>query len=395
MIILACLLSFIGLSSSECVLDSSTPHISKEASLHKHLIANYKISKQPTRMKNVSVNIRFLLKTFQFFNEEEEFLVHSWVFVSWHDDCLTWKPEEYDSIDNTLIKTMHIWTPQIAMDNELAFEYGIFYSPLQRCQVFHTGLVACVPRVTDIVTCNSVLDNWPYDIQTCNLIYTIKNNVSLSYPSSKPITMLGAEYGTGWTIVAYAYTHPENLKDKFTLSITVERTAALLAAINVSPAILIAVLGVGALFIDVRNTLRVYLLCFCLACNFTFVQIINENIPKGGVGSPKVLMFLRNSILMTAISVVVTFALKNLRKYTKPTPTWVIQINDFVTKDARKKFIWPKWEADCCEDESTKKIMEDWNTFSFVSNFFLLIAYLLCYFILFLIYIPNPTPVTI
>ncbi|XP_041983903.1 acetylcholine receptor subunit beta-type unc-29-like [Aricia agestis] len=386
-------ISFLSLSSSDCILDSSTAYISKEISLNDDLMKKYGDCHQVMENTTVTVSLRFAVKTFKFLHDN--FILHSWAFLSWHDDHLTWNPEDYDGIHSVSVSIMTIWTPQIHLDNELEFETEILDPPILNCKVSYMGIVSCIPKVTHIIQCISVLNNWPYDTQTCTFNYTVKNNVKLSYPPSKAVSTVGAEYATGWIIVAYEYTHPDELIDTMSVVLTIERVAALLAAINVIPLVTVAVLCVTAIFIDVNKTLRVFMLCFSLACDFVFVQTINENIPRGGIGAPKVLNFLKASIFMTAITIVATFALRNLRKKTKPTPTWVNIVNDFLLKNSIKTFIGPIWDPELHEDDTIKKSLQDWNTFTYILNSVNIVTYIIIYFVLYLIYIPRPIPVIV
>lgn len=198
------------------------------------------------------------------------------------------------------------------------------------------------------------------------------------------------EYGAGWNILDTLFEVSSNLSNKATLTLVIERAAVGLAAFNVIPLIVIVILNITVIIIDVINDARVYISSFCLLCHLMFMQTMNDHIPVNGTDAPGVLIFLRTSLVLCAISIAMAFIMKYLRRTKHETPAYILKFNEFFIKDSRKNLIWPKWKAEVGEQEHINKTLEEWTVFANVLNSLNLVIYSVLYSILYIVYMPRP-----
>ncbi|XP_041984072.1 acetylcholine receptor subunit beta-type acr-2-like [Aricia agestis] len=313
MIILMCFIAiFIHVSSSEC--NKRTP--TWEEKLRRD-IPNY-ILHPNQQCVNSTVAIHFNLRYYTFDEKTQEFYIYSYMMLKWFDDSLKWNPKDYGGIDRTTVRTAMIWTPKIIQmddDSDIFISLHNFYT--SSCMVYHDGTVTCIPEMRHSGECQSRMKDWPYDTHICQIKF-VEKDVRITRNGTTGISTKDAKESAGWNIILSAYTESDEKPDEITLTFVIKRAADGLAAIFVIPLIVIAALNITAILIDIDNILRVHVLVFCL---ISCVNFVTENYPKFGSDVPKILIFLRTSFFLSALSIFFTYIFKNLRKKTNPPPS--------------------------------------------------------------------------
>ncbi|XP_068624779.1 neuronal acetylcholine receptor subunit beta-2-like [Battus philenor] len=398
MIVFPCVLIFYIIhltKGDDCVIDNRSPYTAWDQQLRKELIPCADKSKPPNA-NNTNVSARFQLKSFYFDDNLINFHANIWLHQAWNDPRLKWDPKEYDGITELVISNRNIWTPDLMQYKTTTFQefYNIEYF-IAPCTVSNTGFVTCVLRRVLESVCSVDLKDWPYDTQNCTFKFgkvTKSDLVTFVFNSTRIVSMFGAEYGPGWNIIDYSDTKYPNGMIQFDFSFILERQAEGLGAIVVVPPLVLAAITLLSMTLNVESRVRLSILCFSLLNHFFFLQEISSDIPKLGLNTPTVLIFLRSSVVITLVAIGITFVLSNLYKRTIPPHNYILILNEKVFETYGKYLIWPRWKPyklDESNQDVNSKFASTWSDFSSLINFVSMFTIAIVYMIMFFAYIPR------
>lgn len=380
--------------SEECVLDRKSLNVAYDTKLKKDLLCNYNSLIPPKLNETNQIYTYFIVRSFKFDNNEEVLTMYLWADLSFKDDRLKWNPADYDGITLTRFNPYEIWTP-ILKHKYSTYIYGPF--SFTSCDVRNDGSVNFVIRLLVETECSTKLRNWPYDTQSCTVQFGEhykSSKVVYTYNGTKGLWTIDAEYGAGWTIIDYKAKEDNKSDIQLSLTFIFEREAVGLAAMIVIPSIIVFTLTITSLLLDVKGRIRLFIGCFNLLNHYNLIWEISEEIPKHSEETPSVLLFIRGSLILTTILVVLTFVLSYLVKTEMPTPAWITNLNGLVLKSKLNYVVWPRWSS---HDNIVKisediglKAAEEWMDFANIVNSFCLILFFLVYIILFSVYMPSP-----
>ncbi|CAG9575763.1 unnamed protein product [Danaus chrysippus] len=403
-----------GLASSECPVDRDID-LHDEARLHRDLTCPYNGDYRPVKdhKNTVVVKIRLALKYMTFDSTEEKITIHSWVALNWQDEFLKWNPSDYGNINEIQLESHEVWSPRLALFNADANSY-----PSDRiyttCLLTNNGLMTCVPQLAHTGICRTSLSRWPYDEQNCTLYFGswmhTGEQVNFTFYNSRPVVLDDFQNAPGWKLLKVVN---ERLPGKYTCcpnstypmlkyTFILRREAAGPAAIVVIPSIVLVLITLSSLLLDVKDNIRLMLVCFSLFGHFTFITEIGYIVPKLSSDTPIILLFVRDSMIVTLVGILETLLLMSLRKRVVPAPTWIVSVNRLVTSGPGKYVVFT--EFDPCEglegktitDEGTANTSEDrtrinmdWINFANFVNSCVFIISFVVYLILVCTYIPR------
>ncbi|CAB3237193.1 unnamed protein product [Arctia plantaginis] len=384
-----------------------------ESRLNNDLLCAYNYDSRPVKdhKSSIEVSVRLALKYISFDSLEETFTVHSWVGMMWQDEFLTWIPSDYGNIEKAQLESHRIWTPRMALYNADPTTYPSdqIYTT---CLVTHEGVVTCVPHIAHSGICRTTLRKWPYDMQNCTLYFGSWMNtgeqVNYTFYKQRSIIRDDFQDGPGWKLLDVI---PERLPGKYSCcpnntypmlkyTFMLKRIAAGPAAMVVVPSVVIVMLTLISLVLDVRDNIRLVLICFSLYGHFTFLTEIGYQIPKHSADTPIILLFLRDSMIVTVVGIFETLLLMYLRRQVTTAPGWIISLNRLVKSGPAKYVVFT--EFDQSELGDTKNLTEDntnvgeekasarvdWIQFANLLNSALFIVAVVVYFVLICVYIP-------
>ncbi|GBP21441.1 Acetylcholine receptor subunit alpha-like 2 [Eumeta japonica] len=380
---------------------------SNEKRLQKDLLCSYQTDFRPVvnHTQAVNVKVRFALKYIAFDQQEEVFTIHSWVAMSWKDEFLSWTPSDYGNIEEIQLGSHEIWTPELALFNADASSYQSesFYTT---CLVKKDGVVMCVPHLAHSGICSTRLRYWPYDTQKCTLYFGswmhTGEQVNFTFYQEMPVILDEYQPGPGWKLLDVKNVRlpgnysccPNNTYPMLKYTFKLQREAAGPAAIVVVPSLVIVSMTLTSLLLDVKDNTRLVLACFSLFGHFIFLTEIGYDIPKHSADTPVVLLFLRDSMLVTLGAVILTLGLMALRRRTEPPPAWLKNIHLRITTGPARYVVFtefdpadskPLTENDLNEDSS--RIRSDWMQVANVINSVIFLVTFLIYLILLFSYI--------
>lgn len=396
-------------AEDECPAERE-PTLHNEAKLHKDLFCAYTYYDfRPVKdhKSTVDVKVRFAIKYISFDAQEETFTLHSWVALSWKDEFLPWNPANYGDIKEIQVESHEFWTPRMALFNADAnmINSDQIYTT---CLVASDGTVSCVPHLTHSGICRTSLRRWPYDEQNCTLYFGswmhTGEQVNFTFFEKNPVMTDDYQDGPGWKLLKVTH---ERLPGKYAglsnstypmlkYTFVMRRVAAGPAAIVVVPSFVIVCLTLFSLLLDVKDNVRLLLICFSLYGHFMFLTEIGYNIPKHSAETPILLSFVRDSMVVTLVGILETLLLMCLRRKVDPAPMWVVKINRLVSSGPGRYAVFTEFDPSDIKvlkedtagssDDSPQAV--DWMQFASILNSLCFIVAALTYFILVLAYIP-------
>lgn len=402
----------VTLVSCDCPPEREEP-THHEAKLHKDLLCAYNYDFRPVKDHKVSitVKVRFAIKYISFDALEETFTLHSWVALTWKDELLNWTPADYGDIKETQMESHEIWTPRMALFNADATMYQSdqIYTT---CLLASDGTVTCVPHIAHSGICRTSLRSWPYDVQNCTLYFGSWMNtgeqVNFTFYNKQPVVKDDFQDGPGWKLL---YVVNERLPGKYNCcpnstypmlkyTFVLKRLAAGPAAIVVVPSIVIVLLTLVSLAMDAKDNTRLMLICFSLYGHFMFLTEIGYDIPKHSSDTPIILLFLRDSMVVTLVGIIETLFLMYLRRRKLPAPDFIVTVNRLVASGPGKYVVFSEFDPSDAID--TKELTGhssdindkppatiDWIQFANLLNRLNFIVVVLIYLVLIGTYIPR------
>ncbi|XP_014360538.2 neuronal acetylcholine receptor subunit alpha-10 [Papilio machaon] len=404
-----------------CYADDTCPSerdqpLHDEAKLHKDLLCAYNVDNRPVtdHKKTVTVKLRVVLKYISFDSLEETFTLHSWMALTWKDEYLKWTPSNYGGIKEIQIESHEIWTPRLALFNADAslYQSDNIYTT---CLLDSDGAVTCVPPVAHSGICRTSLRRWPYDTQNCTLFFGswmhTGEQVNFTFYNNSPIVMDDYQNGPGWRLTNVLNERmpgkysccPNSTYPMLKYTFMLKREAAGPAAIVVVPSIAIVILTLTSLVLDIKDNTRLFMICFSLFGHFIFLTEIGYDIPKHSADTPIILLFVRDSMIVTLAGVVVTLVLMSVRRRVVPPPAWLAAANRLVTSGPGKYVVFT--EFDPCDTTEVKTLSDDgngsnlneeksrtaseWILFANLLNSVVFIVALIVYLVLIISYIPR------
>ncbi|XP_078692633.1 neuronal acetylcholine receptor subunit alpha-10-like isoform X2 [Branchiostoma floridae x Branchiostoma belcheri] len=92
------------------------------------------------------------------------------VHMHWKDDYMTWDPADFGGMTSANFPSEALWTPKINLQNKAGDTDGSL-EPLDDLKVFWDGRVVSVHPGTLYSSCRLRLQHFPFDTQTCTLLF--------------------------------------------------------------------------------------------------------------------------------------------------------------------------------------------------------------------------------
>lgn len=384
----------------ECLIDNRSLKNVWEERLHDKLMCNYNSWLPPEPLNgsdSIVVSLRFIVKSFKFVSEKQEFSIFTWPYITWKDTRLKWNASNYEDIDETVMDSGKLWIPGIMPYNSISDSYAdrYRYDPFMPCNVNSDGSVSCLSEIKFQAKCATDLNDWPFDTQVCSLEFGAwavqRYRVRLDF-GIKAVSFIGPGSldGADWDIIDYSQEENQDAVRQLKIYFTIMRHTEMLAAIVIYPSILLSVLTLLTLFLDVRCTNRLFVACFSLACHFFFLSELAMDIPVHSKDSPRILLYFRGSVIMTMTSIVLTYLLKFLCEMEAPVPNFIAIANEYAYKTYGKYVFHPRWGV--ASDDVDKIVhVKAWTDFANMLNSIWIFVCLMIYVIMCCVFIPSPS----
>ncbi|XP_059181175.1 5-hydroxytryptamine receptor 3A-like [Centropristis striata] len=100
--------------------------------------------------------------------KDQKFVSYLWIDMIWHDENVTWNPDDFCNITNINVPTEVVWTPDLTIEEMTEKDKAL---PSPYVWVFNNGKI--FQRISMVVTstCKMEVYKFPFDVQSCNLSF--------------------------------------------------------------------------------------------------------------------------------------------------------------------------------------------------------------------------------
>ncbi|KAM8729688.1 5-hydroxytryptamine receptor 3A-like [Acanthopagrus schlegelii] len=168
--------------------------------LFMHLYPEGKVQNTMTRpVKNhttpTQVTLDVLIYAILDMNEKDQkFISYVWIDMLWHDEYISWNPEDFCGIENITIPTKQLWTPDLTIE-EMTGENKASASPY--VIVYNHSEVWLRNDMMVVSICKMNVYKFPFDTQSCDLSFksTIYSNKEMRF-----LPWVNSSRSTNWTL---------------------------------------------------------------------------------------------------------------------------------------------------------------------------------------------------
>ncbi|XP_029656644.1 neuronal acetylcholine receptor subunit alpha-5 [Octopus sinensis] len=272
----------------------------------------------PATDEAVHVELEFMIHNIELNEQERKFTIDAYFSQKWKDVTLRWNASDYDKIQIIRLPVRNFWSPDIVLFNH----QGLTNPPPHDAVVFSSGEVLYVPRITESAVCALAMSKFPFDTQTCKLVFGswAYNSLEVNI-SSSPRSVISEDYvpNEKWEIVSteseienrqYACC-PESYMT-YIMTFTLRRHFVYSCQVLIFPAIIIAAL-IPFMFLlpsesKERITLGIALIVVCVMQ----INVINNSLPKGYSTTPVILTYHVLTLFLVALSVILSIFILNI-----------------------------------------------------------------------------------
>jgi hypothetical protein len=277
----------------------------------------------------IEVYIGFELVSIQEFKEvKEQLSVAAIIRAHWIDEYMTWDPTDYGGLDQLVIESDNVWTPNLVLLNTVEKLKKIGDS-WQLIRFLPDGFAYYFPGDVFSATCQVDVTYYPWDRHKCSFSIApwaqSETEIIFSPIGDKVFTTYFSENGI-WHFYNSSIGHtPGSFFIDFTLYLKRKPVFVLLNV--VLPIIFMAFLNTLVFAIPVESGERISYSITVLLALAVFLTFVGDNLPK--TSSPMSLFgYYLLIVLIISISITLT-TIFNMRLYHKdeniPIPDWIVR----------------------------------------------------------------------
>ncbi|KAJ8688545.1 hypothetical protein QAD02_024340 [Eretmocerus hayati] len=343
--------------------------------LYDDLLSNYNRLIRPVLNNNDTVVVKLGLRLSQLIelNLKDQILTTNvWLEHEWQDHKFKWDPSEYGGMTELYVPSEHIWLPDIVLYNNADGEYGV--TTMTKAILHWDGKVTWTPPAIFKSSCQIDVRYFPFDQQTCFMKFgswtydgfqiDLKHINSQEGQSHVSIGIDLREYypSVEWDILSvpaerhekyYSCCHEPYIDIFF--NITLRRKTLFYTVNLIIPCVSISYLSVLAFYLPADSGEKIALCINILLSQTMFFLLISEIIPSTSLALPLLGKYLLFTMILVALSVVVTIVILNIH-YRKPSThkmaPWVREV--FIRRMPR--WLWMRVPEDLLEDLAAHKI---------------------------------------
>ncbi|XP_038064762.1 neuronal acetylcholine receptor subunit alpha-6-like [Patiria miniata] len=289
----------------------------------------YDMLGRPATAPNHSVVVDLALNMYGLISMDEKAQVMtaaSWLKLTWHDYRARWDPMDYDNITHLSLGQSEIWTPKILLTNEASDR---IHNPVPE-SVFLAllkwdGTVELQGPVIHKTHCAMQLSEFPFDRQTCGLIFASQNmprDMMTLRPGASQMNNL--EITSQWRPLGLVGNVVEYVFDSQTYhALLVEFTAERLPHYNLMnvalPSGAMAFISLWVFWLPPESGEKVSMAVSMLLGQAVFWLVVIESLPiTGGQGTPILLSSIESNFLVGGLAILLSVV--TVRVHHRPGP---------------------------------------------------------------------------
>ncbi|XP_061562223.1 5-hydroxytryptamine receptor 3A-like isoform X1 [Phycodurus eques] len=99
---------------------------------------------------------------------DQTFIPYVWIFTSWHNEHISWDPEQFCGIKSISLPTELLWKPDLTIEEMIEKDKA---PPSPHLTIFSSGSVHVQNDQVLLSTCKMNIYQFPFDRQSCNLTF--------------------------------------------------------------------------------------------------------------------------------------------------------------------------------------------------------------------------------
>lgn len=274
-----------GCSASNTTQPNVTQtNIPQSDRLYNDLMKDFNKYVRPTEVSPVTVNVTFFLVGIKEFDEVNGmFSVTGFFQVTWQDSRLRWNSSDYGDLQTLELPERKTWIPNISLLNPYVRVERIAkgVSPVRYSS---SGIAVWLPGDVLSSRCEVDVTKYPFDTQTCRLLFGCwgypSSSIVVQAPNPKVGTFYFIEHDT-WEIVQQRV---ETVSDLFLTYVSVDITMKRhpgFAVINVVlPLIFFGLMNIFVFILPIESGERLSYCVTVLLAIAVFLTIVEQNLPQ-------------------------------------------------------------------------------------------------------------------
>lgn len=324
-----------------------------EERLIKNLMTSYVREARPVlkHADAVDVTVKFSFVRVEDLNEATDTFGSSLFIVQiWKDPRLQWNVTDYQGVRTIRLPASKIWVPDLVLYN-VAYQQPPVSLYESTVTVTYDGTVVLVPMLTLYSTCPMDLRDFPYDEQSCSMVfgswmYTswemnvtfIANQTEMDVVLNEEDSSYLAHQHPQWELVDNRARARLSLKKYeccqqpftlITITTKLRRRPQFYRYITVVPAAILGLLVPVIYLVPSNNHDKTVFGMLLLLCLILLMSILQQAIPFNHGSLPKICSFYLGTMILTCISVVASVITANISirgGRRKPLPAWLHSI---------------------------------------------------------------------
>ncbi|GFN89251.1 hypothetical protein PoB_001575700 [Plakobranchus ocellatus] len=324
-----------------------------EEQLISHLMSSYVREARPVLRHSdaVDVTVKFSFVRIEDLNEATDTFGSSLFIVQiWKDPRLQWNVTDYQGVRTIRLPAAKIWVPDLVLYN-VAYQQPPVSLYESTVTVTSDGTVVLVPMLTLYSTCPMDLRDFPYDEQSCSMVfgswmYTswemnvtfIANQTEMDVVLNEEDSSYLAHQHPQWELVDNRARARLSLKKYeccqqpftlITITTKLRRRPQFYRYLTVVPAAVLGLLVPVIYLVPANSQDKSTFGLLLLVCLTILMSILQQAIPFNHGSLPKICSFYLGTMILTCISIVASVITANISVRggrRKPLPAWLHSI---------------------------------------------------------------------
>ncbi|KHN70740.1 Acetylcholine receptor subunit beta-type acr-2 [Toxocara canis] len=273
---------------------------------------------RPVRFVNSSsVVIEFGIAMILLINVDEKNQImqtNVWLTLKWNDFQLRWDPANYGGIASMRVPQDKVWVPDIVLFNNADGNYEVSF--LSNVNVESNGDVTWVPPAIYKSSCRIDVEYFPFDEQTCVLIFGSwtydSSEVQLSWYNNKEYVELNDySYSGIWDVMDVPGQLAQNAS-KVVFHIVIRRKTLFYTVILIIPTVLMAFLSMMVFYLPAECSEKITLSISILLALVVFLLLVSKILPPTSDTIPLMAKYLLMTFVLNIITIMVTVVIVNI-----------------------------------------------------------------------------------
>ncbi|VVC32869.1 Hypothetical protein CINCED_3A023710 [Cinara cedri] len=331
-LVFICLVAFYGVSyGDDCNNDLTSK--STAVKLSHELFCSYDKTVRPVinQSTQIIVHTSIFIYNIHLLEDWEVVQINFQLLMKWKDEFLVWDPSKYDNINFMHTNSKQIWIPDImSYDSGYSVENSLssYFLPESMVKVTNEGLIDYNQRVTLSAQCSANMAKWPFDFHNCSFFigspiytnkyvnYTFTNNddIYVDYSPNREWKIINVDH----KCIFYNYDTKDNGSFSHCLiqyDVSIKRYSSMYLSSIIIPAVVISLMRTFTFLMGREYTLRIVLLCLFFISELLYIEFLDTKIPNNGENSVFIVLLYRNSLILTAVAIVICVVSNELYKH--------------------------------------------------------------------------------